>query len=394
MRLGTLLLRDGMVSLGQLEAALHSQVLYGGRLGTHLVTLGFLEVSVLERYLSEALGAPVASRALFDAADPEIMTMLDRELAERCEAVPLCRRAGNGDEEDAVVVAFANPRDARRVAEIARALVRPVVPYVAAEMCIQEYLERYYGVSSRPRRAVAAPEKASGSPGSSGSPSSPVDRPPAASIEASAQEREDGLDDVEQLEATDPQAVPHGALMTHGDAVDKLARAGSRDQVADVLMGFARGRFEAAAVLAIRRGEAVPWRLQNASGPISIHAMHTAAGVANPVNGLSLTEPSVLQAAYERGTLHRGRPICMPQRVERALWQTLEVDREPRDMLVVPVLVKQHVVNLIYAHGAGGEIIDDGAAGQLADLAGHMAQAYARLIRQSRALGGQSGGEV
>lgn len=386
MRLGTLLLRDGMVSLGQLEAALHSQVLYGGRLGTHLVTLGFLEVSVLERYLSEALGAPVASRAMFDAADPEIMTMLDRELAERCEAVPLCRRAGDGGEGDAVVVALANPRDARRVAEIARALARPVVPYVAAEMRIQECLERYYGVRSRPRRAVAAPEKASASPGKS------IDRQPAADIEASVQEREDGLD-VEQLEATDPQAIPHGALMTHGDAVEKLARAGSRDQAADVLMGFARGRFEAAAVLVIRRGEAVPWRLQNASGPISMHTKHTLAGAANPVNGLSLAEPSVLQAAYERGTLHRGRPICMPQRIERVLWQTLEVDREPRDMLVVPVLVKQHVVNLIYAHGAGGETIDDGAAGQLADLAGHMAQAYTRLIRQNRALDGQAGGE-
>lgn len=374
MRLGTLLLRDGIVSLGQLEAALHSQVLYGGRLGTHLVTLGFIDVSVLEQYLSEALGMPVASRAMFDAADPDIMTVLDRDLAERCEAVPLCRRGSDEDQSAVVVVAFANPRDSRRVARIARELDRPVVPYLAAELRIQEYLERYYGVRSGPRRAVdAAGEIIDGLPDTDG--------------QAGAPEPEEPLD-AEPLEETDPRGVPHGALVGYADAVEGLAHASSRDGIADVLMGFIRNRFEAAAVLAIRRGEALPWRLQSSSGPIRTHVSEDAA---YPGNSLSLAEPSALQIAYERGTLYRGRPRCMAQTIERALWRSLEVDREPRDILIVPVLVKQHVVNLIYVHGAGGEVIDDDAAGRLAELAGHVGRAYARLILQSRGLDGQAG---
>ena len=37
MKLGTLLLRNAAISLSQLESALRTQVLYGGRLGTNLV---------------------------------------------------------------------------------------------------------------------------------------------------------------------------------------------------------------------------------------------------------------------------------------------------------------------------------------------------------------------
>ena len=39
MRLGTMLLRDAVITLTQLEQALRAQVLTGGRLGTNLVEL-------------------------------------------------------------------------------------------------------------------------------------------------------------------------------------------------------------------------------------------------------------------------------------------------------------------------------------------------------------------
>jgi hypothetical protein len=44
MKLGTLLLRNAAIGLAQLEAALRNQVLYGGRLGTNLVELGFIDL--------------------------------------------------------------------------------------------------------------------------------------------------------------------------------------------------------------------------------------------------------------------------------------------------------------------------------------------------------------
>ena len=62
MKLGTLLLRNAAIGLSQLEAALRNQVLYGGRLGTNLVELGFLDLELLSTYLAELTGLPVATR--------------------------------------------------------------------------------------------------------------------------------------------------------------------------------------------------------------------------------------------------------------------------------------------------------------------------------------------
>ena len=69
MKLGTLLLRNAAIGLSQLEAALRNQVLYGGRLGTNLVELGFVDLEVLSGYLAEMSGQPVATPTLLDAAD-------------------------------------------------------------------------------------------------------------------------------------------------------------------------------------------------------------------------------------------------------------------------------------------------------------------------------------
>jgi hypothetical protein len=50
--------------------------------------------------------------------------------------------------------------------------------------------------------------------------------------------------------------------------------------------------------------------------------------------------------------------------------------------VVVPVILKQRVINLIYAHGSGG--IPERIIEELTVLAQHMQDAYLRLIRQSR----------
>ncbi|HEY0193109.1 MAG TPA: hypothetical protein VGC42_18455, partial [Kofleriaceae bacterium] len=70
MKLGTLLLRNAAIGLSQLEAALRNQVLYGGRLGTNLVELGYLDLEMLSVYLAELSGFPIATPTLLDQADP------------------------------------------------------------------------------------------------------------------------------------------------------------------------------------------------------------------------------------------------------------------------------------------------------------------------------------
>ena len=76
MKLGTLLLRNAVIGLTQLEAALRNQVLYGGKLGTNLVELGFVELDLLAEYLSELSGLPIATASMLDAAPREALAQV------------------------------------------------------------------------------------------------------------------------------------------------------------------------------------------------------------------------------------------------------------------------------------------------------------------------------
>src|SRR5438270_10165992 len=89
MKLGTLLLRNAAIGLTQLEGALRNQVLYGGRLGTNLVELGFLDLELLSTYLAELTAFPVATPTLLDDAERSLLDKLGAEDAHRLRAVPL-----------------------------------------------------------------------------------------------------------------------------------------------------------------------------------------------------------------------------------------------------------------------------------------------------------------
>src|SRR3954468_22802554 len=89
MKLGTLLLRNAAIGLSQLEAALRNQVLYGGRLGTNLVELGFIDLELLSAYLAELSGFPIATPTLLDQADPGLLEKLGADDAHRLRAIPL-----------------------------------------------------------------------------------------------------------------------------------------------------------------------------------------------------------------------------------------------------------------------------------------------------------------
>src|SRR5258708_28628566 len=89
MKLGTLLLRNAAIGLSQLEAALRNQVLYGGRLGTNLVELGFIDLELLGSYLAELSGFPIATPTLLETVEADLIDKLGADDAHRLRAIPL-----------------------------------------------------------------------------------------------------------------------------------------------------------------------------------------------------------------------------------------------------------------------------------------------------------------
>ncbi|MEZ4368613.1 MAG: hypothetical protein R2939_20385 [Kofleriaceae bacterium] len=173
MKLGELLVRLGRITAAQLEAALKSQVMYGGRLGTNVVEVSNIDLDDLAQAIGRQHQCPAALQAHFEQSDPELQARFKRFLAARWECVPLARLA---DDSGRIAIALAEPVPAHAMQEIAEALgTRPeqLVVGLAAELRIRYHLERVYGIDREPRflrvrggqlpEIPAVPDGASGS---------------------------------------------------------------------------------------------------------------------------------------------------------------------------------------------------------------------------------------
>ena len=144
-RLGELLVAAGLLSVEQVEQALRAQVMWGGRLGTNLIELHYLELDPLSKMLGRQYRLPAALARHFEKGDPALQRMLPPELAEQFSCVPLLRMGP----ERHVVIASPSPLPPRQLAVIAAALavdVKQLVPAIAAELRIRYQLERVYGI--------------------------------------------------------------------------------------------------------------------------------------------------------------------------------------------------------------------------------------------------------
>ncbi len=145
-RLGELLVAAKILTIEQVEQALRAQVMWGGRLGTNLIELGYLDLDALSKAVARQHHQPAALARHFDKADPELQRMLSADVAERYSCVPLAR-AGQGKQ----LIAFASmaPLDAKGLAIVADELgvgVEQLLPSIAAELRIRYHLERVYEI--------------------------------------------------------------------------------------------------------------------------------------------------------------------------------------------------------------------------------------------------------
>jgi hypothetical protein len=148
-RLGELLVNAGALEISDLEQALRAQVVWGGRLGTNLIELGFVDLDELSRALGKQHGLPAALARHFERADPGLQTQFSAELADRYSCVPLLRLA-----DGKVAFAGMDPLDADALAEVAAAVgvgSGDVVMSVAAEQRMRYQLERVYRIGRSAR---------------------------------------------------------------------------------------------------------------------------------------------------------------------------------------------------------------------------------------------------
>jgi hypothetical protein len=145
MKLGQMLLRDGRITPAQIDAAVAQQTRTGGRFGTVLFEMGFVDADTLTVYLGLELGIPIATRGVLDRAKRAAVRMLTPELAERFLCVPLVLQ------DRQLIAAIRDPHDLIALDELGNATTCRIIPRVAPEIRLYYYVERYFGVP-RPAR--------------------------------------------------------------------------------------------------------------------------------------------------------------------------------------------------------------------------------------------------
>jgi hypothetical protein len=371
-KLGTLLLRDAVISLAQLEAGLRAQVLYGGKLGTNLVELDFIDVDTLGGYLGRVTGLPVATKALFEATPNDTIANFERDLAELYVAFPLGPDPQN---PNALAVALVDASDAASVEQLASQVGCDIVPYIAPELRMYYYLERHFGLSRKARYVRSGTRQRTSTEDDRRRTQPPrgLEMPPAVRFVPKQNKADAGAKADAKPKPPRKRDEPRVAL---DDVIEAMATATGRNQIGDAIIEYAIGRFDAAVVFLLRDANALGWRVYTSRGSISQDEFEQ---LSLPLGGAS-----ALQAAHDSRAPYRGKAPTAGRPVESRLWKALHIDGDPRELLVVPVMLKARVVNLVYVHTETDEHIADELVDALTRIGHHASDAYTRLIQRAK----------
>jgi hypothetical protein len=147
-RLGAWLLSKGKITDDQLEKALQHQTFFGGRLGSSLIKLGYIDEDVLGAFLSDVCGAPYAPPSLLENIPRDVIAVVPGRLAAQYRVVPI---AVDGRR---LRLAMRDPKDLIALDEIAFLTGLSIEPYIATEFRIQRALERYYDLPGGTRSTI------------------------------------------------------------------------------------------------------------------------------------------------------------------------------------------------------------------------------------------------
>lgn len=140
-KLGEILVKQGLVRPEQMAKALEEQKKNGQRLSQVLVSLGFIKDIQILRALEKAFQLPGIDLNSFEIL-PEVTKLIPRETCEKFLLIPI-QKVGSGT----VVVAFSDPSNLQIRDDLRFITKSKIQPVVATEMAISAAIDRYYSAA-------------------------------------------------------------------------------------------------------------------------------------------------------------------------------------------------------------------------------------------------------
>lgn len=135
-----MLVEGGAVSPQQLDEGVKNQVIFGGRLGTNLIELGYLDEQTLTKYLVKKHNVPTVDWHSISRIKPGLLKIFPKKLAQKYEAFPV-KLDGNK-----LWVVMSDPAHLGAISEMSFATGKAIKPLVLPEVRIFDLLQRFYGL--------------------------------------------------------------------------------------------------------------------------------------------------------------------------------------------------------------------------------------------------------
>ena len=419
---GTYLLKCGALERSESEDALQARVVYGGRLGTNLLELGYLPLDDLARLLAEYTGAPLAPAALLIEPSAEALRTIPVDLARRYKAFAFEIRGTK------LHAAMLDPSDEAQIAKLAEVTGFSVKAFTVPEVLLHALLERHMGIrperrfaqlaktlhareKARPKPKVPAkpPEPASDVASSAkGQPAGPrpeavpaplaegeelIDEKSFAKLHEDlvagtrkGDEEEGTISDEILLDEVAPDAMGENSAVPFEDPPTdpgeitrietRIGGAADRDEIAALAVRLARTYTRTAALFLVQGGTMAGFRGDSSD-------------LERRIQGIVIPLQAECRFAQVATTLEpwRGEPPTdgLDARILRALGR-----ERSNEILLLPICIRNRVVNVLYADN-GHDVIAETSMAALAALCNCVSRSYQRLImasKRSEQLGG------
>ncbi len=345
-----MLLNAGRINREQFEEALRNRVLYGGKIGTSLIELGYISEEDLARFLSWKLEVPYVPPDQLLNIPPEIIALVPRDLALKYGVIPLSL------EKKRLSLVMSDPADLKEIDEISFITGYTIRPLLTPEVRLVQALGRYYQTTVDFRYQKVIDRIDAENPRVS-EPVELFELPPL---------DEEILEEAEIVEGW-TERISHFAPSEISRA---LARAETREEIADLVINNLAGRFVRAAIFLIRDDMAIGWKGVFLQEPL-------------PEIGeirIPLSEPSVLKTVADGAGLYLGPLADTP--TNRKLLDSLGGGR-PKAVLLAPLLISGRVVTVLYMDGV--ELLDQRVP-EVQKLLAKAALAFEALICREKIL--------
>jgi hypothetical protein len=141
MKMGEVLVEEGLITPQQLKVVLERQVQFGGRFGTNVLELRLLNEEEFTKFLSKHFKVPAVTPKKLASISDEVLHAINKELIEKYQVLPLEKRGKR------LQVAVLNPND-EKIDDLSFVTGYAIVPLVISELRLLYELEKLYGIKS------------------------------------------------------------------------------------------------------------------------------------------------------------------------------------------------------------------------------------------------------